>query len=150
MAETEWQIRLVGPEDSPAVLAAEVFDGPALPDSVQRFLGQTDRPDPRNILLVAESGGRIVGFVSGLVMDHPDKPSILFIAELGVEEDTQRKGIGTALLRSVREEGRNRGCRLSWVATEGDNPAACALYRAAGGKETRDIVMFEWFEDDPG
>lgn len=149
MAKTEWRIRLVGPENTPAILAADVFDGPALRDSVQRFLGQPGHPDPRNILLVAETGGRIVGFVSGLVMDHPDKPSILFIAELGVEEEVQRKGIGTALLRSVREEGRRRGCRQSWIATEGDNPAACALYHAAGGKETRDIVMFEWFEDDP-
>jgi ribosomal protein S18 acetylase RimI-like enzyme len=150
MAGTDWQIRRIGPEDSEAILAGDVFDGPALRDSVVRFLGLPGHPDPRNLLLVAELGGRIVGFASGVLIDHPDKPRSLFICELGVNEDAQRRGIGGSLLAAIRAEGRARGCTSTWVATEGDNLPARALYRAAGGSETPDIVMFEWQEDDPG
>jgi ribosomal protein S18 acetylase RimI-like enzyme len=137
-------IRRIGPDDRAAVLSADVFDGPALAESVDRFLGTHDAPDPRNLMLAAELGGRIEGFVSGVLLDHPDKPRTLFISELGVNEHHRRDGIGRALLAAIRAEGRALGCKVTWVATEGDNHPACALYRAAGGQETREIVMFEW------
>jgi ribosomal protein S18 acetylase RimI-like enzyme len=145
----EWKILRVGPEDAGAVLAADVYDGPARRDCVARFLGSPGAPDPRNLMLVAKTGGRIVGFVTGVLLDHPDKPPSLFINELGVNAPETRRGIGRALLQAIRAEGRARGCETTWVATEGNNLAACALYRAADGEETRDIVMFTWNETPP-
>ena len=146
---TGWRIWLVGPEDAEKVLEADVFDGPARRDSVARFLGPAEVPDPRNLMLVAEVAGRIEGFVTAVLLDHPDKPLTLFINELGVNEAFQRQGIGLALLQAIRAEGRARGCEAAWVLTEADNAAARALYRAAGGDETRDIVMFGWEESVP-
>lgn len=145
----EWRIRLVGPEDAEAVLAADVFDSPARRDSVARFLGRPGAPDPRNLMLVAEVAGRIEGFVTAVLLDHPDKPLTLFINELGVNEAFRRQGIGRALLDGIRAEGRARGCAITWVATEGDNHPALALYRSEKGEETRDIVMFTWDESLP-
>jgi ribosomal protein S18 acetylase RimI-like enzyme len=144
----KFTIRRLGPEDRATVLAAEVFDGPALVASVDRFLGTAGAPDPRNLILVAEVDGRIEGFVSGVLLDHPDKPLTLFVAELGVNEAVRRRGIGRALLAAIRAEGQARGCKVTWVATEGDNDPACALYRASGGAETGNIVMFEWNETE--
>jgi ribosomal protein S18 acetylase RimI-like enzyme len=142
----DWKIRAVGPEDALAVAAADVYDGPARADWVRRFLGAAAAPDPRNLMFVAEVAGRICGFVSGMVQDHPDKPPTLYIGELGVNEAQQRQGIARALVQTIRSEGRARGCQATWVLTEGDNLAALALYRDLGGSETRDVVMFDWDE----
>ncbi len=144
-----WTIRRVGPDDAEAVLSADVYDGPASREGVRRFLGPSSAPDPRNLMLVAEVDGRIEGFVTGHLIDHPDKPRSLFINELGVNEAQGRRGIGRALVQAIRAEGRAAGCSSTWVATDGDNLPACGLYRAAGGIETRDIVMFTWTEPEP-
>jgi ribosomal protein S18 acetylase RimI-like enzyme len=144
--QPDWDIRTLEPEDVDLVLQADVFDGPARRDWARRTLGAVGQPDPRNLLLVAVRKGTVVGFVSGTIINHPDKPPTLFINELGVNAPAQRLGIGSALLQAIRHAGRQRGCLQSWVATEADNAAARALYRAAGGKETPDIVMYDWEE----
>jgi ribosomal protein S18 acetylase RimI-like enzyme len=143
-----WQIRRLGPDDAAAVLAADVFDGPATPEGTGRFLGQAGAADPRNILMVAELAGQIVGFASGTVLDHPDKPPNLFVQEVGVNDAAQRQGIGRALVVALRAEGRKAGCAASWVLTEVDNGPARALYTSTGGVETLGVVMVEWDEDD--
>ncbi len=143
-----WTIRLARPEYAVAVLAADVFDGPATAAGTRRFLGTPGTADQRNILMIAEQAGRIVGFASGTVTDHPDKPPSLFVQEVGVNEDAQRLGIGRALILALRAEGRNRGRRSSWVLTGPDNTAARALYNTTGGVETPGVVMVEWDEGD--
>lgn len=134
-------MRLVGSDEAETVLQAEVFDGPALAAATARFLS-----GPQNIMVLAEMDGLAVGFASGTVLDHPDKPPSLLIQELGVNEPAQRRGIARVLLAALRDEGRRRGCRESWVLTEDDNMAAKATYRAAGGREITGGVMYEWDE----
>lgn len=146
---TNWRIRLAGPEDAAAVLAADVFDGPAVAQAVTDFLGTTVASDPRNILMLAEVAGRAVGFASATVLDHPDKPRALYVQELGVNEEARRQGIARALIAAIREEGRRRGCAATWVLTEAGNAAARATYAAAGGRAETGIVMVEWDETSP-
>jgi ribosomal protein S18 acetylase RimI-like enzyme len=141
-----WHIREAGPSDLELVLQADVFDGPARRDWARRTLGPDGQPDPRNLLMLAILTKEVVGFASGTVIDHPDKPPTLFINELGVNAPAQRQGIGRALLQAIRAAGRARGCQTSWVTTETANSAARALYRAEGGAETPDIVMYDWNE----
>jgi ribosomal protein S18 acetylase RimI-like enzyme len=142
----DWIIRRIRPEEAEQVLQADVFDGPALGPATARFLGQPGAADPCNILMVAELGGRFVGFASGTVLDHPDKPRTLFLQEVGVNEDAQRQGIGRALVLALRDEGRRLGCTTSWVLTEADNTPARSLYSGTGGVETTGVVMVEWEE----
>jgi ribosomal protein S18 acetylase RimI-like enzyme len=144
----DWTIRRIRPEDADQVLQADVFDGPATGPATARFLGQPGAADPRNLLMVAERGGRIVGFASGTVLDHPDKPRSLYVQEVGVNEDAQRRGIGRALVLALREEGRLLGCTSTWVLTEADNTPARALYAGTGGVETTGVVMVEWAEGE--
>lgn len=139
----DWRIRQVDAGDAAAVLAADVFDGPALAGAVERFLGAEG---PHNILMLAEAEGRAIGFASGTVLDHPDKPRALFIQELGVNEEARRQGIATALIAALRDAGRRRGCEVTWVLTEAENAGARATYAAAGGRETTGVVMVEWDE----
>jgi ribosomal protein S18 acetylase RimI-like enzyme len=138
------------PEDKPDVLAADVFDNPAEALATARFLGTPGAADPRNILVLARLDGRVVGFASGTVLDHPDKPRNLFVQELGVNQEVQRRGIARALLAALRAEGRVRGCEVSWVLTEHDNLPARATYSATGGNETTGVVMYEWDEAADG
>jgi ribosomal protein S18 acetylase RimI-like enzyme len=145
MDDTTVTITVAGPGDAAEVLAADVFDGPALPQAVARFLAD----GAANILILARTGGRTVGFASGTLLDHPDKPRALYVQELGVNEAAQRRGIGRALLTALRAEGRARGATATWVLTEGDNTAARALYGATGGAETPGVVMFDW-DEGPG
>ena len=144
----DWKIRLAGPSDDLAVLAADIFDGPANSQATRHFLGSAGAADPRNILVLAEMDGHLVGFASGTVLDHPDKPRNLFVQELGVNDEVQRRGIARALLADLRAEGRARGCCATWVLTEEDNLPARATYAATEGKETRGVVMYEWDEGE--
>lgn len=145
---TDWQIRRLGPGDAVKVMAADVFDGPATQVGTLRFLGAPGAADCRNILMVAELAGEVVGFASGTVLDHPDKPPSLFVQEVGVNDNAQRRGIGRALVQALRAEGRKAGCTTSWVLTDTDNAAARALYTGTGGVETSGVVMVEWGEDE--
>lgn len=142
---TAWRIRRAGPADEAAILGADVFDGPATQDGTARFLDA--RAFPRDILMIADLDGRIVGFASGTVLFHPDKAPQLFVQEVGVNEEARRQGIARALVLAVRAEGRKQGCTTSWVLTEPDNAAARALYIGTGGVETTEVVMIEWEED---
>jgi ribosomal protein S18 acetylase RimI-like enzyme len=94
----------------------------------------------------AAQEGRAVGFGSGTVLDHPDKPRALLVQELGVNAEARRQGIARALIAALRAAGRQRGCRVTWVLTEEDNIAARAAYAAAGGREMTGVVMVEWDE----
>jgi ribosomal protein S18 acetylase RimI-like enzyme len=143
---TDLVFRLMGPEAAAEVLAADVFDDPAAARATERFLGPVGRPDPRNILVLVWLNGLVVGFASGTVLDHPDKPPNLLVQELGVNAGARRRGIGRALMAAMRAEGRLRGCRSTWVLTTADNAPARATFASAGGTETTGVVMYEWDE----
>ena len=134
-------IRRLGPEAEELVLAApdDIFDNPPDPVQTRAFLS-----DPYHLLIAAFDGGRMVGFASGNVLLHPDKPPSFFINELGTAEGWRRRGIGTRLTEAILEAARGMGCEGIWLGTERDNAAARATYRRAGGCEREDCVLFEW------
>ncbi|MFM7443447.1 MAG: GNAT family N-acetyltransferase [Tabrizicola sp.] len=135
------------PGEADQVLAADVFDWPATLEGTRQFLGNPDAANPRNILMIAERDGQIVGFASDTVLDHPDKPRNPVVQEVGVNDAAQRQGIGRALVIALRDEGRKLGCQVTWVLTEAENTPARGLYTGTGGAETTGIVMVEWDED---
>ena len=135
----------MGPDDVDAVVAAgHLFDGPAVPEATRRFLGE-----PTAHLCVAYVDGVPAGFVSGVETTHPDKGTEVLLYELGVDEPFRRRGIGTALVRALAGRARERGCYGMWVLTDGDNAAAVATYRAAGGAEPDPQVLIDWTFDAP-
>jgi ribosomal protein S18 acetylase RimI-like enzyme len=72
---------------------------------------------------------------------HPDKPSELWINEVGVSPRYQRRGLAKRILAELLAEGRRQGCREAWVLTDFDNAAARATYRSAGGVESGPQLM---------
>jgi ribosomal protein S18 acetylase RimI-like enzyme len=115
----------------------DVFDLPVNPAWAAEFLH-----DPRHHLAVALDDGLVVGMASAVHYIHPDKPTELWINEVGVAASHHRRGLGKALLNALLQLGRELGAKEAWVLTERDNTAAINLYQAAGGvNESDDVVM---------
>ncbi|AKT52926.1 GNAT family acetyltransferase [Arsenicicoccus sp. oral taxon 190] len=130
----------LGPRDALLVLAAgDLFDTPPTEEGARRFLEL-----PGHHLVLAIEGYRPVGFVSGVEMSHPDKGTEMFVYELAVAPEQQRRGIGSALLRELQAIAAERGCYAVWTITETDNAAAMATYRALGARESSGTTILEW------
>jgi len=140
MAETI-TLRRLGPDDLDRLLGVSngLFDKSIRPDQAAAFLN-----DPLHEIVLAIDAGKVVGLASGQVMLHPDKSPAFFVNEVGVRDDYQRRGIATRLSENLMQIARARGCEGIWLATEGDNAAARALYTAMGARETEGIVVYDW------
>jgi ribosomal protein S18 acetylase RimI-like enzyme len=130
------EIRILGPSDTALLLSCSVFDNPALPALTVEFV-----VDPRHHIAAAIEGGAVVGFVSAVHYVHPDKPSELWINEVGVAESHRGRGIAKQLLVAMFEHAGKLGCSEAWVLTEEDNPVAQRLYSSVGGTD-RKVVYF--------
>ncbi|MGB0439123.1 MAG: GNAT family N-acetyltransferase [Paracoccaceae bacterium] len=130
------------PETAHLLHGADVFDYPVDPEQLGRFV-----KDQGHHLVFARVGAQVIGFASGTVLLHPDKPPAFFINEVDVVPDFQRQGVATALCRKLIAMVRAQGCVGIWLATEADNHAARALYRGLAGRETDAVVVYDWDAD---
>ncbi len=121
------------------LLCADIFDHKTDPKQLNNFVAH-----PGHELVFAMAAGRPVGMASGVIMLHPDKHPMLFISEVGVNEDMRQRGIGARLSNMLMKIGRAQGCKGIWLATEIDNVEARALYDKLDGRETKDIVVYDW------
>jgi ribosomal protein S18 acetylase RimI-like enzyme len=142
MSHEPVEVRLLSSAES-AVLERvdpDVFDRPVRLDLAAQYLA-----NPSNLLAVAIQAGLVVGMASAMAYVHPDKPLALFINEVGVSDRYQGQGLGKRLMSTLLEQGRLMGCTEAWVATEGNNKAARALYASAGGKEDPvPAIVYTW------
>ena len=133
-------IRAMEPGDEAAVLAAaSLFDLEPQPSWTEAFLA-----DPGHHLLIAFVDDVPAGFVSGVVVRHPDKGPEMLLYELGVAEDHRRQGIGTALVASLRDQSRSLGHRAMWVIIDAGDAVPAATYRAAGASASERAELLSW------
>ncbi len=124
-------------------VAPGVFDNSLNPQLVTEFLG-----DKRHHLVVAVDQAQVIGLASGVHYVHPDKPSEMWINEVGVAPSHQGQGVGKAMIQELLQHAKRLGCREAWVLTDRTNQAAMCLYASTGGQEApRDQVMFTFFLD---
>jgi aminoglycoside 6'-N-acetyltransferase I len=141
-------VRILTAADIPVLdhVAPEVFDDDLQPALVAEFLR-----DDRHHLAVAIDQGEVVGFASGVHYVHPDKPSELWINEVGVAPGHRGRGIGKTVVQTLLQHANRLGCREAWVLTDRTNDAARRLYASAGGEAaTGDHVMFTFDLDRDG
>jgi ribosomal protein S18 acetylase RimI-like enzyme len=118
-------------------VAVDVFDEPIVPERLATYL-----ENPANLLIVAVTNGVVIGQVAAVLHHHPDKPADLYIDEVGVTPEHQRRGIATRLMEEIVTWGKTLGCEEVWLGTEIDNTAARALYVRYA--EAQEIVIFSW------
>jgi aminoglycoside 6'-N-acetyltransferase I len=138
----ETEIVRVGPGEAQllARVADDVFDAEIDPRLLAAYLAA-----PGHLMVLAVSGGVVVGQGRAMVHASPDQPPELYIDNMGVAPPRQREGIGGRLLDELMAWGREHGCAYAWLGTETDNEAAHGLYGSRGG-EPGLMTMFEFGE----
>ena len=119
------QIRILtsGEEGVLEQVAPGVFDMPVNSALVSEFLR-----DPRHHIAVAIEARTVVGFASAVHYVHPDKPTQMWINEVGVAPTHRRRSLGRNLVRTLLDRARSLECHEAWVATDRSNEAAMRLY----------------------
>ncbi len=132
------QIVRIGPAQARRLerVADDVFDELIDPARLAAYLAE-----PNHLMVLAVSGGEVIGQARGMVHRHPDLPTELYIDNLGVAEERRREGIATRMLDELVAWGRELGCEEAWVGTEVDNAAARTLYERRGA-EAETFVMY--------
>ena len=138
------KIRQLAPGDEDVVLAAShLFDAPPTRAWAAKFLAS----EGHHLLVAVDDAGDPTGFISGVETTHPDKGTEMFLYELSVDADHRNRGIGRTLVRALADLARQRACYGMWVATEPDNAAALATYRATGAGPPEPCVTLTWTFD---
>lgn len=133
-------VRMATIDDLAALCAVQtdIFDHAINEQRTSEFLA-----DPRHHIALAFADDLIVGMASAVHYVHPDQEPSLFINEVGVAPEYQKRGIGRELVQTLCAHGKSLGCTEAWVATEPSNTAARRTYAAAGGTEDDEpFVMF--------
>ena len=108
-------------------VAEDVFDEPVHRRSLAAYLAA-----PNHHMLVAIHDGEVVAQVAAVIHRHPDKPTELYIDEVGVTPALQRQGIARRMVEEMLALGKALGCEEAWVGTEHDNGPARGLYESRG------------------
>ena len=121
-------------------VAPGVFDHAIDPDRLARYLSS-----PGNWMCLALKDGLVVGMCMSVVHDHPDKPTELFLDEIGTGDDWRRQGIARMLMQMVFDRADEEEIEEIWLGTEPDNVPARGLYESTGAKPEEAVIYYlEW------
>lgn len=118
-------------------IAPEVFDEPIHAGRMHDYLRT-----PGHIMVLALDGDLVVGQCAGVIHRHPDKPTELYIDEVGTASTHRRLGIARQMMDELFAWGRDLGCEEAWLGTETDNEPAKALYRRFDPTEDETFQYF--------
>jgi len=98
-------------------------------------------------LLVAESGGELVGTVS--ISENDDAFHSMHLFALEVAPARRGRGLGTALVEHVLADAERRGCGRVYLEVRVDNPARRLYHRLGFRRVGRTFTNAWWqFETD--
>lgn len=144
-------VRLVRPDDVDII--ARMWDSlvtyhreldsdlpPAAPNGARRYARRiVDRlADPFTRALIAEIDGKPVGYVLGMVADFTpeifDQEPSGFLADIYVDDQYRRFGVGKALVDALAAWFTSRGLAYFEWHVAARNPAGMAFWKAIGGR----------------
>ena len=93
--------------------------------------------DPEQDVLVAEENGQLLGFAMVEYIKREETNSMYavheaHVVEIGVDETSQGKGIGAALIQAVKDAAKVRGCRSVQLDVWEFNKSALRFYEKLG------------------
>lgn len=119
---------------------AAVFEVDAVPlgDAyLDRLLARSDFR-----AFAAVDGDRVVGGLRAHVLPMTtSERSELFLYDIAVVPEQQRRGVGRALVEAVREMAAAEGVDVVWVPADNEDTHALDFYRALGG-EPAPVTIF--------
>ena len=123
-------------------IAGDVFDYEVREPWLSRFFEQGN-----HYLIVAMEDDLVVGMITSVSYVHPDKPTQLWINEVGVASSHRQQGIGRRLLDAMLAHGKSIGATEAWLGTEDDNVAARRLYESTGTQPEK-FMLYEFPLDE--
>ncbi len=92
--------------------------------------------------LVAELGGRVVGFIIGEVRDWEfGSPPCGWVFAIDVDPRARQRGVGAALLGAMRERFERAGVTTMRTMLASDNPLILSFFRSQGMRAGRLIPL---------
>jgi GNAT superfamily N-acetyltransferase len=96
--------------------------------------------DPRNVLVVADLGGEVVGtmqltFIPSLTRRGGERAEIEGVR---VRADQRGAGLGRQMIEWAIDQARERGCRLVQLTTDKRRPDAHRFYESIGFEATHE------------
>jgi phosphinothricin acetyltransferase len=147
MPERQYDVRRATTADADAICSIYnegIADGVATletelrtPDERRRWL---DAHDERHPVIVASTGGEVVGWASLNVFNTREAYRHVADISVYVARAWRGKGVGTALLARLELLGREHGFHKLVLAGFPFNPASMALYRRSG---FRDVGVYK-------
>jgi ribosomal protein S18 acetylase RimI-like enzyme len=130
-------IRPARPQDADAVAALvhalSVHDNEPTGNFTPEAMRQAVFDDPRVRVLVAEIGGKVVGYV--MFHDSYDTANAargLYLNDIIVEESVRGDGVARALMGAVMREAKKQGDVFVWWVAKPTNARALAFYQKLG------------------
>ena len=142
MAANNWPIHWITPENSSLLskVAEGVFDEAVDPERLKRYLGNN-----LNWMVVAMSDDLVIGQCMSVIHYHPDKPTELYLDEIGTGDAWRRKGVAQALMDATCARADEAGIDEIWLGTEPDNVPARGLYEKTGAVGDPALIYYlEW------
>lgn len=133
-AATEVSVRPADEMDISAIVGIdEKIGGAYRPEVWERRMGYYLRRDPE-ASVVAEAGGRIVGFMLGEVRsgEFGIEEPMGWIEHLGVDPDFRGKAIGRRMIDAMLEHFRSRGARSVQTLVDEDMEEIRSFFSALG------------------
>lgn len=127
-------LRLMALRDAPDSFSETLADIGARAPSYWEDLTRSVTPPGPHVMFLACDGDSRCGMVYGLL--DRERTDAGRIGGMWVAPAWRRRGVGRALLQAVSHWARERGLRRLGLWAPSHSPAAIALYRQAGFRET--------------
>lgn len=104
--------------------------------------------DEKAAVFVAMVDGQVAGYTMG----HDRTAGLLiperhgFVSDICVDSACRTKGVGSALVASLKAWFRARGLSNAWAHVATENPVSQSFWRKQGGKDFQDILHFDLAE----
>jgi ribosomal protein S18 acetylase RimI-like enzyme len=93
------------------------------------------------LCLVAEAGGKVLGFALGTTVTKHNSPwKYGYLVWVGVRNDIQQGGVGSGLFKEIRHRMMEQGVRMMIVDTSADNLPAIRFFEKLGFGDTQEHV----------
>lgn len=129
-------------------MMAEVFDEQVTPLS-DAYLDRILRTESFWAVAAFEGTAIIGGLTAHVLPMTRAETSELFVYDLAVHKDHQRRGVGRQLIAWVTDAAAQQGAGLVIIPAEADDDAAVSFYRAVGGVPQA-VTFFSFSREEGG